>query len=308
MAALNYQKGRSKLISDELNFPSDLYILQGITELMGPDYALEIISSKDSIGIDLDSIETAMDDETALLAFTHTCYKSAFIQDMKAVTRLAHDYGALMLWDLSHSAGSVPVRLNDCNVDLAVGCTYKYLNGGPGSAAFLYVRKDLQEKLQQPVWGWLGSDDPFAFGSRYRPAKGIHRFLIGTPPVLSMSAIEPGLDLHLEAGMDALRRKSIRQSEYLIHLFDAWLAPLGFSLASPRDPDNRGSHVAIMHPGSREITRQLIHSEGPKVIPDFRAPDLIRLGIAPIYNSFLDIFLGVLRIKEIAASGMRNRQ
>ncbi len=301
MAALNYRKDKYRIISDELNFPSDLYVLKGIVDLLGAPYEFEEVKSNDAQGIDPESIRTALNDKTALLSFSHTSFKSSFVQDMKAITELAHEYDAMILWDLSHSVGSVPVELNACNADLAVGCTYKYLNGGPGSPAFLYVRKDLQEKLQQPVQGWLGSETPFEFGTEYKPASGITRFQVGTPPILSLSAIEPGLDLQLEAGMHALREKSLRQTEYMIALFDSWLAPLDFSLGSPRNPAFRGSHVAIQHPQAAEITEALIRGDrgGTRVIPDFRQPDNIRLGIAPIYNSFEDIFLGIQRIREI---------
>ncbi len=304
MAALSYQTGRQRIISDELNFPSDLYVLQGIIDQLGSGYKLDLIKSRDGIRIDPDSVKSAIDEETALLTFTHTYFKSSYVQDMAGITSLAHEYGAMILWDLSHSVGSVPVDLHACNADLAIGCTYKYLNGGPGSTAFLYVRKDLQEKLQQPIWGWLGSKDPFQFGTAYEPAGDISRFLVGTPPVLSMSAIEPALDLHLEAGITALREKSIRQSGFLLELYDDWLAPLGFTLGSPREPASRGSHIALRHPEASGITRAMINPpEGKdRVIPDFRTPDNIRLGIAPVYNSYRDIFTGMKRIREIAES------
>lgn len=304
MAAMAYQKDRCRIISDELNFPSDLYILQGIVDQLGPGYELELIRSRDGMSIDPDLVAAAIDDNTALLAFTHTYFKSSFVQDMAAITALAHRKGALVLWDLSHSAGSVPVDLQGCQADLAIGCTYKYLNGGPGSTAFLYVRKDLQTKLQQPIWGWFGSKDPFAFGIRYEPADGISRFLVGTPPVLSMSAIEPALDLHLEAGMRALREKSIRQSEFLLEIYDDWPASMNVKLGSPREPERRGSHVVLRHPEAPAITRALINPPADRVtvIPDFRTPDHIRLGIAPLYNSYKDICAGMHRIREVVES------
>ena len=269
---------------------------------MGSPYELKLVSSLDGIGIDPENIQAAINENTALLSFTHTYFKSSFMQDMEKVTTLAHETNALILWDLSHSVGAVPVGLNACNVDLAVGCTYKYLNGGPGAPAFLYVRKDLQEKLHQPIKGWLGSLAPFEFSTGFEPADGIQRFQVGTPPILAMSAIEPSLDLHLEAGMDLLRDKSIRQTAYMIELFDLWLHPLGFSLGSPRDHGSRGSHLAIKHPKAGEITEFLINGDdgGVCVIPDFRQPDNIRLGIAPIYNSYEDLFLGMQRIREQA--------
>lgn len=304
MAAMVYQKGRHSILSDELNFPSDLYVLQGIIKQLGPGYELNLVRSKDGMCIDLDSVRAAMDGNTALLTFTHTYFKSSFVQDMAGITSMAHSKGAMVLWDLSHSVGSVPVDLKACNVDLAIGCTYKYLNGGPGSTAFLYVRKDLQEKLQQPIWGWLGSKDPFQFGTLYEPADDISRFLVGTPPILSMSAVEPALDLHLEAGITSLRTKSIRQSAFLLEMFDDWPASLNFILGSPREPGNRGSHIVLRHPEAPAITRALINPPGDRlrVIPDFRAPDNIRIGMAPIYNSYLDIYSGMQRIREVVES------
>jgi len=304
MAAMVFQEGRHRILSDELNFPSDLHILQGIINQLGPGYELDLIPSRDGMGIDQKSVVDAIDKKTALLTFTHTYFKSSFVQDMAGITSLAHENGAMVLWDLSHSVGSVPVDLKTCRADMAIGCTYKYLNGGPGSTAFLYVRKDLQQKLQQPIWGWLGSKDPFQFGLDYEPADGISRFLVGTPPILSMSAIEPALDLHLEAGITALREKSIRQSAFLLEMFDDWPASLNFTLGSPRSDRSRGSHVVIRHPEAAAITRALI---GPlenriTVIPDFRAPDNIRIGIAPLYNSFKDIFKGMQRIREVVES------
>jgi len=304
MAAMVYQKGRHRILSDELNFPSDLYVLQGIISQLGTGYELDLIRSKDGICIDHDSVMSAIDEDTALVTFTHTYFKSSFVQDMAGITSLAHRKGAMVLWDLSHSVGSVPVDLKACQADLAIGCTYKYLNGGPGSTAFLYVRKDLQTKLQQPIWGWLGSKDPFQFGTLYEPADDVRRFIVGTPPILSMSAIEPALDLHLEAGITALRQKSIRQSAFLLEMFDNWLSSMNFTLGSPRVHGSRGSHIVLRHPEARAITRALINPPAKRVtvIPDFRTPDNIRLGIAPIYNSFKDIFTGMQRIREVVES------
>jgi kynureninase len=304
MAAMEHQEGRRRILSDELNFPSDLHVLQGIVHQLGPGYELDLIRSRDGMCIDFDSVRDATDKKTALLTFTHTYYKSSFVQDMAGITALAHEKGAMVLWDLSHSVGSVPVDLKTCRADLAIGCTYKYLNGGPGSTAFLYVRRDLQKKLQQPIWGWLGSKDPFQFGTLYEPAENIRRFLVGTPPILSMSAIEPALDLHLEAGIYALREKSLRQSEFLIEMFENWPAGLGFTLGSPRSAGRRGSHVVLRHPEAAAITEALIGPPEDRVIviPDFRAPDNIRLGIAPLYNSYKDIYTGMQRIREVVES------
>ena len=300
-AALKEHPERTGVVSDVLNFPSDLYILQGIIDLLGRKHQLTLIPSTDGITIAPEAIDAAVDERTALVCLTHVAFKSAFMHDMARVTDTAHRAGALMLWDLSHSAGAVPVDLNGSNVDLAVGCTYKYLNGGPGSPAFLYVRSDLQEKLIQPMWGWFAAEKPFTFDLDFTPAPDISRFRVGTPPMLSMKAVEPALDITLEAGMERLREKSVRQTEYLIYLADTWLAPLGFTLGSPRDAEMRGSHVSLKHPEAYRISRAMIESPPPavQVIPDFRAPDNIRLGITPLYTNFAEIHQALVRMRVI---------
>ena len=300
-AAINARPNRTGVVSDVFNFPSDLYILQGIIDLLGKGLHLELISSVDGITIAPHAVETAINDDTALVCLTHVAFKSAFMYDMARVTDLAHQSGALMLWDLSHSVGSVPLDLNGCNVDLAVGCTYKYLNGGPGAPAFLYVRRDLQEQLSQPIWGWFAAKNPFAFELNFTPAPDISRFRVGTPPMLSMKAVEPAIDITLEASMEKLRAKSVMQTEYLIFLMDQWLTELGFSLGSPRQADMRGSHISLRHPESFRITRALIESPPPaiQVIPDFRAPDNIRLGITPLYTTFTEIHQALERMRII---------
>ncbi len=216
---------------------------------------------------------------------------------MRRITDLAHAKGALVLWDLSHSVGSVPVRLDDCNADLAIGCTYKYLNGGPGAPAFLYVNKAIQEKLTSPIWGWWGQKNPFDFDLDYTPAPGAGRFLVGTQPMISLLTMESALEPTLNAGMDAIRAKSILMTDYASFLTETWLAPLGFSLGSPRDPAMRGSHISIRHTDGYRVNRALI--EEMNVIPDFRAPDNIRLGFAPLYTSFTEIWKGFDRIKRV---------
>ncbi|MCB0210118.1 MAG: kynureninase [Anaerolineae bacterium] len=301
IAALRAKPGRSKIVSDVFNFPSDLYILQGAIDLLGQGHQLELIPSTDSITIAPEAVETAIDIDTALVSLTHVAFKSSFMYDMAAVTRQAHQVGALMLWDLSHSVGAMPVDLHAAGVDLAIGCTYKYLNGGPGAPAFLYVRRDLQTELESPIWGWLGAANPFAFNLEYEPAPDIRRFWIGTPPMLSLKAIEPAVDLLLQAGIDQLRAKSIRQSEYMIFLAEQWLTPLGFTLGSPKQADRRGSHISLRHPEGYRINRALIEAPASDltVIPDFREPDNIRFGIAPLYNTFADIYRAMDRLKTI---------
>lgn len=307
--ALKLQNDRTKIISDNLNFPSDIYLLQGLKEVFGNKHQIELAESMDGIQIPTETYEKLIDSNTALVTLSHVVFKSAYMYDMKAITDLAHQNGALMLWDLSHAAGAVPVDLNGCNVDLAVGCTYKYLNGGPGSLAFLYVRKDLQEKLESPIWGWFGEDDPFEFGLDYRPAKGIRKFLAGTPPLLSLSAIEPAVDIMLEAGMDKIRQKSIKQTDLIIQLFNGKLANLGYSLGSPSDSSQRGSHVSLKHPEAYRICKALIDPEigGKTVIPDFREPDNIRFGITPLYTTFKDIWDTVEQLEIIVNEKLYER-
>jgi kynureninase len=300
-AALRARPERLKIVSDEFNFPSDLYILQGLIDLLDAGHHLELIPSSDGIHISPEAVETAIDTDTALVSLTHVAFKSAFLYDVAEVTRQAHAAGALALWDLSHSTGAVPLELNAWGVDLALGCTYKYLNGGPGAPAFLYVRRDLQDQLTQPMWGWFAADKPFEFTLSFEPASGISRYQVGTPPVLSIQVLEPAVDILLEAGVQRLREKSLRQSDYLIELADHWLLPLGFELGSPRQASKRGSHVSLRHPEGYRINRALIESPPAtvKVIPDFRTPDNIRLGIAPLYTSFTDIYRALARMREV---------
>ena len=297
LAALGARPGRRRVVSDEMNFPSDLYVLQGALRLAGPDYALDLVRSADGLTIPTDAIAGALSAETALVTLTHTAFKSGYVYDMAAVTAAAHAAGALMLWDLSHSVGAMPLDLNGAGVDLAVGCTYKYLNGGPGAPAFLYVRRDLQAQLVNPIWGWFGQQGQFDFGLDYAPAEGVGRFLVGTPPMLSLAAVEPAVDLLLEVGLERLRAKSVAQSEYLIALWEALLQPHGVTLNSPRDPALRGSHVSLGHPEALRIDRALI--EEMNVIPDFRYPDNLRLGIAPLYTSYADIYEGMRRLETV---------
>ena len=301
VAALRAQPSGDKIVSDVFNFPSDLYIIQGIIDLLGDQHRLELIPSTDGITIKPESVMAAIDGNTALVSLTHVAFKSAFMYDMAWVTDMAHRAGAMILWDLSHSVGAVPLDLNGCGVDLAVGCTYKYLNGGPGAPAFLFVRRDLQPRLIQPMWGWFAAEKPFAFDLKFTPAESLSRFRVGSIPIISMKALEPALDVLVEAGLENLRKKSVEQTSYLISLADEWLAPLGFILGTPRQANLRGSHVSLQHPEAYRITRALIESPSPaiRVIPDFREPDNIRLGIAPIYTTFLDIHRALDRMRTI---------
>jgi kynureninase len=297
MTALAKQPGRGRIVSDVLNFPSDLYILQGCARLLGDRHHLHLVPSADGITVDQQALDDAINERTVLVTLSHVTFKSGFLYDAAAVTERAHQVGALVLWDLSHSVGAVPVELDRWGVDLAVGCTYKYLNGGPGAPAFLYVRRDLQEEALSPIWGWFGQRSPFDFELEYEPMEGVGRFLVGTPPILSLLAMESALDLLLEAGLERIRRKSVRLTSYLVYLVDTVLAPLGFALGSPRDPARRGSHVSIQHPEGYRINRALIEEMG--VLPDFREPDNIRLGLVPLYTSFAEVWEAVDRIRRV---------
>ncbi len=304
-AALKYNRGKTKVVSDVFNFPTDLYILQGLVKEFGTKYHLTLAQSKDGISVDLEDLKAKIDENTALVVLSLVAFKSSFLYDAKEVTDWAHKKGALVLWDLSHAAGAVPVELSKTNADLAVGCTYKYLNGGPGAPAFLYVNKRVHEKLASPVQGWFGDRRPFQFDLNYQPAEGIRRFLTGTPPVISLMAIEPGLDILLEAGIENLRKKSIMQSEYFLFLANELLEKEGFRSGSPADSSRRGSHISLKHPEGYRICQALIHPKNSdlKVIPDFREPNNIRFGITPLYTSFSEIRNTVFRLKEIVTAG-----
>jgi kynureninase len=297
LTALAMRPGREGIVSDVFNFPSDLYILQGCVHLLGDRHRIHLVPSADGVTMDHRALFDAIDERTALVTLSHVAFKSGFFYDAAAVTERAHRMGALVLWDLSHAVGAVPVELDRWDADLAVGCTYKYLNGGPGAPAFLYVRRALQEEALSPIWGWFGQRSPFAFDLEYEPERGITRFLVGTPPILSLLAVESGLDLILEAGLERIRLKSVRLTSYLVYLVDTVLAPLGFALGSPRDPACRGSHVSIRHPEGYRINRALI--EEMKVLPDFREPDNIRLGLAPLYTSFVEVWDAVDRMRRV---------
>jgi kynureninase len=297
VAALQARPGRTRVVTDDLNFPSDLYVLQSALRLAGEEHRLEVVRSPDGVTLPQETLAASLDARTALVVLSHTAFKSAFVHDLAAVTALAHRAGALIIWDLSHSTGAMPLALNEAGADLAVGCTYKYLSGGPGAPAFLYVRRDLQAALQNPVAGWFGQQDPFLFGLEYQPHADLRRFLTGTPPVLSLALIEPGVDLLLEAGMERVREKSVRQTEYLVALWERELAPLGFQLRSPRDARLRGSHVSLGHPEGYRISRALV--EQRQVIPDFRHPDAIRLGVCPLYTTYTEIHAAVEALRAV---------
>ena len=291
-AALDARPGRNVIVTDDDNFPTDRYVLEGIAAQLGAE--LRMIRSDLDQGLADDVLRAALDEQTALVSLSHVAYRSGALADMAEMTGIIHEAGALALWDLCHSVGAVPVELDAAGTDLAVGCTYKYLNAGPGAPAFLYVRRELQERLRQPVWGWFGQRGQFEMGQGYDPAPGTGRFLTGTPDVIGTVAVQEGARLLAEAGIGRLRAKAVTLTGYLIALADAWLTPHGVELASPRRDARRGAHVTLAHPRAWQISQALIR-EG--VIGDYRTPDRLRLGPAPLYTSFADVWdaLDILR-------------
>jgi kynureninase len=287
-AALDGREGA--IVARAGDFPTDRYVLQGLARARGRELRL------------VDDVAGALDPPVALLCLSHVDYRTGALEDLPGLTAAAHDSGALALWDLSHSAGAVPVDLTAAGADLAVGCTYKYLNGGPGAPAFLYVRTDLQESLRSPIWGWFGQRDQFVMGPRYDPVDGIGRFLAGTPPVLDLAAVETGARLLGEAGVERLRAKSVALTSLVVELHDAWLASLGFELGTPREPERRGAHVSLRHPDAWRICRALI--ERADVVPDFRRPDSVRYGLPPIYTRFVDAWDAVDRLRRLVEEGI----
>ena len=293
-AALDARPGLRVIVTDDDNFPTDRYVAAGIAAQRGLE--LRMIHTDMDSGLDEGTLRAAVGEDTALVTLSHVAYRSAALADMAAITGLVHASGAVMLWDLCHSAGAVPVQLDACGADLAVGCTYKYLNACPGAPAFLYVRRDLQDRLRQPVWGWFGQRDLFEMGPEYDPVPGIGRFTTGTPQVAGIAAVEEGARLLAEAGIGRLRDKGVLLTEYLITLADEWLMPLGCSLASPRDPARRGSHVTLQHRQARRIY-QALAARG--VITDYRSPDRIRYGLAPVTTRFTDVWDAMAETRRI---------
>jgi kynureninase len=299
-AALADQCDRQVILADADDFPTDRYVLQGLAEASGRELRLLHGSAVD--GLDTEVVDSAIDASTALVCLSHVNFRSGARLDLPAITEAAHRHGALVLWDLCHSAGAIPVGLDEAEADLAVGCTYKYLNGGPGSPAFAYVRRDLQVRLRQPVWGWFGQEDQFAMGPSYVPTAGMGRFLAGTPPVLGLLAVDAAARTVESAGVAALWAKSQRLTAMLVDLVHSELEPLDATLASPTDPGRRGAHVSVAHPGAWPLCKALIDRQ--LVIGDFRPPDVMRLGPAPLYTRFVDVFDAVQRMAEVLQAGV----
>lgn len=284
---------RVEIVVDRDNFPTDRYLVEGIAAERGG--RVRWIDVDLAAGVSAEALAAAVGPRTAVVVLSHVAYRSGFLADAETLTHVAHDAGALILWDLCHSAGSVPIEADAWGVDLAVGCTYKYLNGGPGAPAFAYVATRHQDALAQPIQGWMGTADVFAMGPGYRPADGMRRFLSGTPPIVGMLAMQDTLAMIEDAGIHAIRAKSIALTTFAIEVADTLLAPLGVTVASPRDPAWRGGHVTLSHPAMREVTARLWQRD---VIPDYRDPDGLRIGLSPLSTSFAETHSGLVAVAE----------
>jgi kynureninase len=299
-AALDARPQARVIVTDDANFPTDRYVLEGLAAQRGLE--LRLFPSHPVEGPDGDSLGTALraGGDVGLVCLSHVGYRSGALADMAELTWLAHEVGALTLWDLCHSVGSVPVDLTGSGADLAVGCTYKYLNAGPGSPAFSYVRAELQSLLRQPIWGWFGQQERFEMGPTYDPAAGAMQVLTGTPSVVQLACVEEGAQVLARATIAKLRAKSVALTSLAVQLHDEWLAPLGFDLGTPRDAERRGSHVSVRRADARELCRRLIAEQ--QVVPDYRTPDSVRLGFAPAYTRFTEVWDGMDRLRVLASA------
>ena len=286
-AAVSARPGRKTIVSQQANFPTDLYVAQGLADMLG--LQLKTVPGEQLVD--------ATGSDTAVVTITHVDYRSAAVHDMRAINDAAHAAGALTVWDLSHSAGALELDLNGSGCDLAVGCGYKYLNGGPGAPAFIYVADQLQGELANPLQGWMGHADPFAFVDDYRPVRGINRFLTGTPPILAMAALDAGIGTFEGIAMGDVEAKSRRLSQLFIEEVEARCGD-EVRLASPRDPAQRGSHVVFAHPEGYAVMQALI-ARG--VVGDFRAPDLMRFGFTPLYTRYSDVVGAAEILSDILA-------
>ena len=292
-AALALRPERREIVTEADNFPTDVYVASGLADLLGRGHGVRRVAAGEIAG--------ALGPQTAVLMLTHVNYRTGAMHDMAALTRAAHAAGAVVLWDLAHSAGAVPLDLAAADADFAVGCGYKFLNGGPGAPSFVYVAPGLHDRVRFPICGWLGHAEPFAFAPEYRPAAGIAAALVGTPPVLSLAALQVGVDLALAAPMAELRQKSLRLGEMFADLVAQRCAGLGLRLLTPREPARRGSQISYAHPGAYPIMQALI-ARG--VIGDVRAPDILRFGLTPLTLRYVDIWDAVEVLREVLATGI----
>lgn len=292
-AGARLQRPRRVIVTEPGNFPTDLYILQGLEAWLGSEVELRVV--------DRDQLAAALDEDVALLVLTHVHYKTGALHDMAALTAKAHAVGALALWDLSHSAGALPVDLGAVGADLAVGCGYKFLNGGPGAPAFMFVASRWQDQIATPLSGWMGHAEPFAFHDQYQPAPDIRRLLTGTPPVLGLSALEAALSAFDDVSMTAVRAKSMALGDLFLDLVETRLPGAGLEVACPRDARARGSQISLRHPGGYAIIQALIERG---VVGDFRSPDILRFGLTPLYVGYADIWDAVDRLCAVMGTGL----
>ena len=293
-AALDARPERRTILIERSEFPTDRYVVEGLARER--DREVRWLDGDPIEGLSRDVIAAGLDDSVALLILSAVNYRSSAIAEIRPVTDAARAAGAFVLWDLSHAAGAIPVDLEANGIDLAVGCTYKYLNGGPGAPAYLYVRRELQDELRPPIQGWFAQREQFEMGPRFERSPGIGGWLVGTPGIIGLTAASAGIELAAEAGMEAARAKAVALSTYAVELLDAWLAPLGCSLGSPRDPARRGAAIAIRHPDAERLSRRLIERN---VLIDYRAPDSIRVGLSPLTTSFADVHSGLAALRDL---------
>ncbi len=303
LAAINSRPGRKTIITDAANFPTDRYILDGIAKQLGLNLVIidnEDKTLSDNERITVDILKPYMSEDVALVTFEVIQYRSGARNDIKSITDLAREYGALVLWDASHAAGAIEMDFDANGVDLAVGCTYKYGNSGPGSPAWLYVNKRVQNELQVPIQGWFGNEDQFGMGPEFVKAKGIRGFQIASPSIVGVRGVQTAFAMIEEAGIKSISEKAATGTQMMIDLFDAWLADLGYTLLTSRDASERGGHISIGHPQAAQICialRQFVN-----VIPDYRTPNTIRLAIAPLPTSYVEIWDGFQRLRDLTIS------
>ena len=300
LAAINARPGRKTIITDAANFPTDRYILDGIAKQLGLN--LVIIDNEDpAIAenelITAELLEKYMSEDVALVTFEVIQYRSGARTDIQSVTDLARSYGAYVVWDASHATGAIEMNFDECGVDLAVGCTYKYGNSGPGSPAWLYVSKRVQKELQVPIQGWFGNEDQFGMGPRFEKAEGIRGFQIASPSIIGIRGVQIAFEMIEEAGIDVIASKAAIGTQMMIDLYDEWLAPLGYTLLTSRNPKERGGHISIGHPDAAKICVAL--RKFANVIPDYRTPNAIRLAIAPLPTSYVEVWDGFQRIRDL---------
>lgn len=308
-AAITARPGRRTIVTDEANFPTDRYIMQGIAEELGLNLVvipndLQAHTTGETFSTELVTAELLtpyLNDDVAVVTLSVVAYRSGALHNIKELTDLVRDCGALFVWDASHAVGAVDMRFDRDGVDLAVGCTYKYGNSGPGSPAWLYVSKKLQSEIQMPIQGWFAQRNQFLMGSKFEQTEGMRGFQIASPSIIGLLCIDEGFGMIEEASISAINAKASKGTEMMIELFDQWLAPLGFELITPRDSELRGGHITIYHPDAAQIARGL--RDAMKVIPDYRAPNSIRVAISPLATSYVEVFDGFERIRDYTQSG-----